>query len=139
MAEVGAAPGAVAAEFEAPDRALRQRMGLWQLLLIGVSAQIGSGWLFAVLKAANVAGPAAGISWLIAGVLIGLIALAFAELAAMLPRSGAIVRYPYLTHGAFTGWIIGWAYSVSAVSLPPNKAEATMTYIGGKYPGLGLL
>ena len=127
------------AEFEAADRKLRRTLSLPQLLFLGVSAQIGSGWLFAVLKAAGVAGPAATVSWLIAGVLIGLIALAYAELATMLPRSGAIVRYPYLTHGAFGGWMIGWAYWLSAVSIPPIEAEAVVTYVGGKFPGAGLL
>ncbi len=129
----------VLGRFEAPDRRLHRAVGLWRLLFLGVSAQIGSGWLFAVLKAAGVAGPAATVSWLVGGVLMGLIALAFAELATMLPRSGAIVRYPYLSHGPFTGWIIGWGYWLSAVSIPPIEAEAVLTYIGGRFPGAGLL
>ncbi|HET8601679.1 MAG TPA: APC family permease [Segeticoccus sp.] len=120
--------------FEHADAGLKQSMSFTQLLFLGVSAQVGSGWLFAVLAAAGFAGPAALLAWLIAGILIGLIALSYAELGSMLPRSGAIVRYTYLTHGSFAGWIIGWAYWLSAVSIPPIEAEAVLTYLGGAYP-----
>lgn len=120
--------------FEAADKGLRRSMSFTQLLLLGVSAQIGSGWLFAVLSAAGVAGPAAILSWIIASVLVGLIALTYGELGAMIPRSGAIVRYTYLTHGSYAGWIIGWAYWLSAVTIPPLEAEAVLTYLGGKAP-----
>lgn len=126
-------------EFEASDRNLRRDMSLTQLLFLGVSAQIGSGWLFAVLSAAGLAGPAAILGWIIASMLIFFVALAYAEIAAMMPRSGAIVRYSYLTHGTFTGWIIGWAYWLSAVSIPPIEAEAVITYLGGKFPEADLL
>ncbi len=121
-------------QFESADRKLHRSMSLTQLLLLGVSAQIGSGWLFAVLSAAGVAGPAAVLSWIIAAVLVGLIALCYAELGSMLPRSGAIVRYTYLSHGSFAGWIIGWAYWLSAVTIPPLEAVAVLTYLGGKFP-----
>jgi len=121
-------------QFESADRQLHRSMSLTQLLLLGVSAQIGSGWLFAVLSAAGVAGPAAVLSWIIAAVLVGLIALCYAELGSMLPRSGAIVRYTYLSHGSFAGWIIGWAYWLSAVTIPPLEAVAVLTYLGGKFP-----
>ncbi|MDO5745308.1 MAG: APC family permease [Micrococcaceae bacterium] len=125
--------------FEATDKGLKRSLSFTQLLLLGVSAQIGSGWLFGVLAAAGVAGPAAILSWIIASVLVFLIALTYLELGAMLPRSGAIVRYTFLSHGAFSGWIIGWAYWLSVVSIPPIEAEATLTYIGGRFPETNLL
>ena len=78
--------------FESADSGLKRNLSLTQLLLLGVSAQIGSGWLFGVLAAAGVAGPAAILSWIIASILVFLIALTYLELGAMLPRSGAIVR-----------------------------------------------
>lgn len=126
-------------KFEDADRGLHRSMSFTQLLLLGVSAQIGSGWLFGVLDAAGVAGPGAILGWLIASVLVFLIALSYCEIGAMIPRSGAIVRYTYLTHGAYAGWIIGWAYWLSAVTIPPIEAIATITYLGGKFPGAGFL
>ncbi len=125
--------------FESADHGLRKNVSFTQLLLLGVSAQIGSGWLFGVLAAAGMAGPAAILSWLIASVLIFLIALTYLELGSMLPRSGGIVRYTYLTHGSFSGWIIGWAYWLSVVAIPPIEAVAALTYIGGRWPQLGFL
>lgn len=124
----------VTGSFELSDGGLKRNLSLTQLVLLGVSAQIGSGWLFGVLAAAGVAGPAAILSWIIASVLVFLIALTYLELGAMLPRSGAIVRYTYLTHGSLAGWIIGWAYWLSVVSIPPIEAEATLTYLGGRFP-----
>ncbi|HEX7339973.1 MAG TPA: APC family permease [Rhodanobacteraceae bacterium] len=124
---------------EAADKGLKKDVSLMQLMLLGVSAQIGSGWLFGVLAAAGMAGPAAILSWLIASVLVFLIALTYLELGSMLPRSGGIVRYTYLTHGQFSGWIIGWAYWLSVVAIPPIEAVAALTYMGGEWPQLGLL
>ena len=74
-----------------------------------------------MLAAAGVAGPAAILSRIIDSVLVFLIALTYLELGAMLPRSGAIVRYTSLSHGAFTGWIIGWACWLSVVSIEPME------------------
>ncbi len=131
--------GAGLGKFEQADRGLKRTMSLTQLLFLGVSAQIGSGWLFGVLDAAGVAGPAAILAWIIASILVFLIALAYCEIGSMLPRSGAIVRYTYLTHGSYSGWIIGWAYWLSAVTIPPIEAIAVITYLGGKWPSMNFL
>lgn len=124
--------------FESADRHLRPSMSMTQLMFIGISSQIGSGWLFAVLPAAGIAGPAAVIAWVIASLLIALVAVAYLEISVMLPRSGAVLRYPYLTHGRFAGWVVGWAYWLAVVSIPPIEAEAVLTYLGGAFPDSGL-
>ncbi len=113
---------------DAADRKLDRRMSVWQLFFLSMGGIIGSGWLFAALSAAATAGPAAIVSWVIGGVLVLLVAFNYAEIAGMLPRSGAIVRYPHLTHGGFTGFILGWTYLLSAVSVPAIEAEAVVTY-----------
>ncbi len=118
----------VANDFETSDRRLRRNLSLSQLYFLSMGAIIGSGWLFASLAADSVAGPASAFSWIIGGVLVLLIALNYAEVSGMLPRSGAIVRYPHYTHGGYTGFIIGWAYLLSAVSVPAIEAEAVVTY-----------
>ena len=122
-------------EFEASDRELRRSMPLQQLLFLSMGGIIGSGWLFAVLGADATAGPASVVSWILGGIFVLLIALTYAEIAGMLPRSGAIVRYPALTHGAFTGFILGWAYSLAAVSVAAIEAEAVVTYLSTKFTG----
>ena len=127
------APVAPSGEFEEADRHLKKRLGFTSLLFLSLSGIIGSGWLFAVLKAAGIAGPAAIVSWLIGGIFVIFIAFSWSEISGMLPRTGGIVRYPYLTHGGYTGWMIGWAYWLSAVSVPAIEAEGVVTYLGSNY------
>lgn len=126
------------AAFEASDRQLRRSVNFVPLLFLSIGTVIGSGWLFGVLAADAVAGPAAVISWVVGGVFMMLIALVYAEVAGMLPRSGALVRYPYLTYGGFIGVLIGWAYLLAGSATAPIESEAVITYIGGKFPGLDL-
>lgn len=121
------------------DANLKRTMTLQGAMFLGIGGQIGSGWLFASLAAAAIAGPAAPISWLIGGLLITFIALTWMELSAALPRSGAIVRYPHITHGGLTGWVMGWSFWLATVSLPAIEAEAVVTYFGGAFPQFGLL
>ena len=121
------------------DAGFRPDMSLQEAMFLGIGGQIGSGWLFATLAAAAIAGPAVAFSWVIGGILILLIALTWMELSAALPRSGAIVRYPHVTHGGLTGWIMGWSFWLATVSLPAIEAEAVVTYFGGEFDSLHLL
>ncbi|MGH3159729.1 MAG: APC family permease [Streptosporangiaceae bacterium] len=122
----------VEADFEASDKDLRKTMKFSHLLFMSLSAIIGSGWLLGGLKAASVAGPAAIVSWIIGAILVLFIALTYAEISAMLPRSGSIARYPNLTHGSYFGWFMGWAYFLASVTVPAIEAEAVITYVGGQ-------
>lgn len=124
--------------FESSDHQLSRSISFIPLLFLSIGTIIGSGWLFGVLAADSIAGPAAVISWIIGGVFMMLIALTYAEIGGMLPRSGGLVRYPYLTFGGFTGLLLGWAYLLASVTTAPIEAEAVITYIGGKFPGLAL-
>lgn len=130
---------AATAEFESADRSLRKTMGFNHLLFLSVTALIGSGWLFAAIASAGVAGPAAILAWAVGGVLIIFIAVSYMEPAGTIPRSGAIVRYPALTHGAYTGWMLGWAYWLSAITVPAIEAEAVVTYVGGRFPSSNIV
>jgi amino acid transporter len=120
------------------DRKLRKELSFTQLLFLSLGGIIGSGWLFAVSSpyGLGIAGPAVILAWVIGGILVMIIALTYAEVAGMLPRTGAIVRYPSLTHGGYTGSIIGWAYLLSAVSVPAIEAIAVVTYASVYYPSL---
>ena len=122
------------ASTEFADQQLKRTMGLQHLIFMALAGIIGSGWLLATLGADSVAGPASVFSWLIGGVLVLLIALPYMEISGMLPRSGAIVRYPHLTHGAATGFVMGWAYLVYALTIPAIEAIAALQYLGGRFP-----
>jgi APA family basic amino acid/polyamine antiporter len=58
--------------------------------------------------AAQFAGPAVVISFVIAGVVAGLAALCYSEMASMIPVAGSAYTYAYATLGEFTAWVIGW-------------------------------
>ena len=125
--------------YEASDAHLKQQIGLFGLIALAVSVQIGSGWLLATLAAAAIAGPASIITWVLGAAFFAVIGVTWMELGAMLPRSGAGVRYPRLTHGAFLSWFNGWGYLIAALSLPVIEAQAILTYVGGHWDQLGFL
>jgi len=120
--------------FEESDKHLRRVLSRSQLLLLSLGAIIGSGWLFAAFDADTSAGPASIVSWVVGGILVLFIALTYAEVATMLPRSGGVVRYPYLTHGGFTGFVLGWTYLLAAASVPAIEAIATVQYLAPHTP-----
>ena len=99
------------------------------LLLTGLGSIIGSGWLFGAWKAAKIAGPAAIVAWVIGAVVILAIALTYAELGAMFPESGGMVRYARYSHGALVGFISAWANWIAIVSVIPIEAEASIQYM----------
>ncbi|MHA4852905.1 APC family permease [Rhodococcus sp. MSC1_016] len=138
MALSSAPSGGIAAPGASSEK-LTRSMSLTNLIFLGVSAQIGSGWLFAVLSAAGAAGPAAIVSWVLAALLFGVIAMPWMELGAMLPRSGGPVRYPSLSHGMMTGWLVGGAYWIATVAVTTLEAQAVLTYVSSNWPQLGLM
>ncbi|CAC11289.1 amino acid transporter related protein [Thermoplasma acidophilum] len=113
---------------ENQDKKLRKALSTWDLLMLSVGGIIGSGWLFAAYAASVLSGPASILAWVLGGIIVIFIALVYAELGSMIPRSGAIVRYGHLSHGSFAGFLFGWAYFLSAVSVPAIEAEAVVTY-----------
>ena len=138
---MSATPDALPVEgaYEASDAHLKQQISLFGLIALAVSVQVGSGWLLATLAAASIAGPASILTWVLGAVFFGIIGVTWMELGAMLPRSGAGVRYPRLTHGAFLSWFNGWGYLIAALALPVIEVQAVITYIGGHWRQLGLL
>jgi hypothetical protein len=75
------------------DTGLRKDVGKLSLLFTGIGAIIGSGWLFGALLAAQIAGPAAILSWVVGGIMVMVIGLTYAELGVMFPVSGGIIRF----------------------------------------------
>ena len=125
--------------YEEADTHLHRDIGLFGLIALAVSVQVGSAWLLATLAAVSIAGPASIITWVVGALFFGIIGVAWMELGAMLPRSGAGVRYPQLTHGAFLSWFNGWGYLIATLTLPVIEVQAVLTYIGGNWPELGFL
>lgn len=120
------------------DKKMRKALSTWDLLFLSLGGIIGSGWLFAAAAAAEDTGTSAILAWIIGGVIVLIIALVYSELGAMIPRSGAIVRYGQYSHGGLAGYLFGWAYFLSAVSVPAIEAEAVITYAATYVNGLSV-
>jgi len=102
----------------AEKKGLTRQLGPVQLTLLGIGAIIGTGIFVLTAEAGQKAGPGMIISFIIAAVVCALAALAYAELAAMIPVSGSAYTYTYGVLGESLAWIVGWAlvleYAVAA-------------------------
>src|SRR4051812_20759915 len=76
---------------------LKRTIGLFQLTLFGVGATIGTGIFVILSDAVPIAGPAVILSFVMAGVVAGLTAICYAELAGAVPVSGSSYSYAYTT------------------------------------------
>lgn len=107
---------------------IRREIGLVALTMTGIGSIIGSGWLFGAWRAATLAGPGAVYAWLIGAAIILIIALTYAELGAMFPESGGVVRYGLYSHGSLVGFLTAWANWISMVTVIPVEADASVQY-----------
>src|SRR5881275_213993 len=108
---------------------LRRSVGFYGLMFVSLGSIIGSGWLLGALNAAQVAGPASVLSWILAACMLALLALAYAELGATYPVAGGSARFPYYSHGPIAGFTAGWASWLQAVFIPPIEALACIAYV----------
>src|SRR6266403_2074495 len=123
---------ALLAEGENPQ-GLRRVLGAGDLIMLAIGAVIGAGIFSSIGTAAAGetlptgevvrlgAGPALILSFILLGVVCGLAALCYAELAAMIPQAGSAYAYSYATLGELLAWIIGWGlileYAVGNVAV----------------------
>lgn len=88
---------------------LRRSLGPIQLVLIGVGCIVGAGvYVMTGTAAASYAGPAVILSFFIAALACGFTALCYAELASVLPVSGASYTYAYAALGELWAWALAW-------------------------------
>ncbi|MGU3539283.1 amino acid permease [Methylobacterium sp. A54F] len=99
----------LAEEAETGGPRLARNLTGWNLVGIGVGATIGAGiFVLTGTAAAQYAGPAVTLSFLLGGLACAFVGLCYAELAAMLPVAGSTYAYAYATVGRLCAWIIGW-------------------------------
>jgi APA family basic amino acid/polyamine antiporter len=137
------------AESDSPH-GLRRALGPGDLIMLSIGAVIGAGIFSSigtaaageVLPSGEVvrygAGPALVLSFVLLGVVCGLAALCYAELASMIPQAGSAYAYSYATLGEFVAWIIGWdlilEYAVGNVAV----AIAWSGYFNSLLTGFGI-
>jgi basic amino acid/polyamine antiporter, APA family len=130
---------------------LHRVMGPGDLIMLSIGAVIGAGIFSSIGTAAAGetlpsgeivrygAGPALILSFLLLGVVCGLAALCYAELAAMIPQAGSAYAYAYATLGELIAWIIGWdlilEYAVGNIAV----AIAWSGYFASMLSGFGIV
>ena len=101
---------------EAKAEGLEKTLGVWDLIILGVGAIIGSG-IFAVVGIAAAgsadgsslgAGPGLMISMVVAAIACIFSALCYSEFATMIPVAGGAYTYTFATLGEFAAWMVGW-------------------------------
>src|ERR1700753_3996816 len=118
------------------DVGLKRELGLIGATWASETSIIGSGWLFAPLTAALLIGGGAVLDWIIAGIVVIILALAHAELGAMYPVSGGTARFPHFAFGSVAGIGFGFFSYVQAVTIAPIECYAFVTYASHYWPSL---
>src|ERR1700689_5917334 len=94
---------------EASAEGLKRALGIPSLIAFGIGGIIGTGiFVLTGLAAAEHAGPAIVISFIIAGIGCMFAGLCYSEFAAMVPVAGSAYAYSYATLGEFIAWFVGW-------------------------------
>jgi APA family basic amino acid/polyamine antiporter len=121
---------------EEGEHTLKRTLGPWSLVALGIGAIIGAG-LFSItgLAAANNAGPAITISFIVAALGCAFAGLCYAEFASMIPVAGSAYTYSYATMGEFIAWIIGWdlvlEYAVGAATVGISWSRYLVKFLEG--------
>jgi basic amino acid/polyamine antiporter, APA family len=121
---------------ETGTHTLKKTLGATGLVALGIGAIIGAG-LFSItgMAAANHAGPAITISFVVAGLGCLFAGLCYAEFASMIPVAGSAYTYSYATMGEFMAWIIGWdlvlEYAVGAATVGISWSRYLVKFLDG--------
>ncbi|WP_214405029.1 APC family permease [Pseudonocardia lacus] len=116
---------------------LARSIGLFQLAMIGVGATIGTGIFFVLTEAVPTAGPAVVWSFVLAGVVAGLTAVCYAELASAVPVSGSSYSYAYATLGEVVAMGVAACllleYGVSSAAVAVGWSEYLNQLLGNLF------
>ncbi|MBN8833796.1 MAG: amino acid permease [Niastella sp. SCN 39-18] len=121
---------------ETGEHTLKRTLSAWGLVALGIGAIIGAG-LFSItgMAAANHAGPAITISFIVAAMGCLFAGLCYAEFASMIPVAGSAYTYSYATMGEFIAWIIGWdlvlEYAVGAATVGISWSRYLVKFLEG--------
>jgi len=123
----------------AGETTLKRSLSATNLVMIGIGAIIGAGiFVLTGHAAAQNAGPAVVLSFVLSAITCGLAGLCYAEMASTVPVAGSAYTYSYATLGELMAWIIGWdlvlEYGVGAVTVAVGWAG----YLKGFLEGFGL-
>jgi APA family basic amino acid/polyamine antiporter len=121
---------------ETDGHSLKRVLGPLNLATLGIGAIIGAGiFVLTGLAAAQYAGPAIVLSFVLAGIACAFAGLCYSEFASMIPIAGSAYTYGYATLGEFFAWIIGWdlilEYSVGAATVSVGWSGYVVSFLRG--------
>lgn len=121
------------------DSSLSKTLTAFDLILFGLGAIIGTGvFVLTGLVAAKHAGPAVMVSYGIAGVTCIFVALAYTEIAAMLPTSGSVYTYSYVAFGEVFAWLMGSVLILELCFGAATVSAGWSAYIQGIFESGGI-
>jgi APA family basic amino acid/polyamine antiporter len=121
------------------EHSLRRALGALNLTSLGIGAIIGAGiFVLTGSAAAQYAGPAVVLSFVLAGLGCLFAGLCYAEFAAMIPIAGSAYTYGYATLGEFIAWIIGWDLILEYLFGASTVAVGWSGYFGALMRQIGL-
>jgi APA family basic amino acid/polyamine antiporter len=124
---------------DAGKTALKKNLGALDLVMLGLGGIIGTGiFVLTGLAAAKYAGPAITLSFLLGAIACIFTALAYAELASMLPVAGSAYSYAYVTLGELAAVIIGWKILMVFTYGAATVAAGWSGYIVGLLGSVGI-
>ena len=119
----------------ATDTSLKRALGPLNLTTLGIGAIIGTGiFVLTGTVAAQNAGPAVILSFVLAGTASIFAALCYSEFASLVPMAGSAYTYGYATLGEFFAWVIGWdlvlEYALGAVTVAIGWSGYVVSFLG---------
>lgn len=109
------------------------------LILLGIGCVIGTGiFVLTGVAAANYAGPAVMLSFIISGIACALAGLAYAEFASIVPASGSAYTYTYASLGEFIAFLVGWNLILEYTVTASAVASGWSGYIVGLLKSCGI-
>lgn len=119
---------------------LKKTLGALDLVLLGIGCIIGTGiFVLTGVAAAEYAGPGITLSFVLAGLACAFAALAYAELAAMVPVAGSAYTYSYAALGELVAWIIGWDLALEYTVGASAVAAGWSAYFTGLLKAGGII
>ncbi|MFZ5633415.1 MAG: amino acid permease [Bacillota bacterium] len=121
-------------------RGLAPTLDAWDLTALGVGAIIGTGiFVLTGVAAANYAGPAVVFSFVLAGLVSGLAAIVYTELAAALPVAGSVYTFSYAALGEIVAWLVGWNLILEYLVAAGAVAIGWSSYAGDLLRSVGIV
>src|ERR1700733_303342 len=124
---------------DAGEHKLKRALGSWNLIALGIGAIIGAG-LFSLtgVAAADNAGPAIVLSFMLAAVGCALAGMCYSEMASMIPISGSAYTYAQATMGELAAWTIGWALVLEYALGAATVSVSWSAYVTDLFNSLGV-